>query len=174
MRNSLITRDFNNNPFSLIEDFENDLARMFGNNSAFSMRRDIVPALDLVEKESHYVLSVDLPGVKKEDIHVEVNDNILRISGERKAEISEAGHIERSYGKFERAVKLARDISTEEVEAHFENGVLSLAIPKKAMTAAKQIEVKDGSKSSFWSKLLGSEDAKSKTLKEEQGNKFAS
>lgn len=161
MRNSLVRRDITRNPFSLIEDFENDLARIFGNTSPVSINRDFVPALDLAEKEGHYILSVDLPGVKKEDIHVEVNDNILRISGERKTEITEGSHFERSYGKFERAIKLARDISSDDIEAHYENGVLSLAIPKKAIVEAKQIEVKEGQKSSLWNKLLG-------------GDKFAS
>lgn len=152
MRNALVSRNMARNPFAFIEDFENDLARIFGNapvNRDFGM----MPALDMAERESHYILSVDLPGVNKEDVNVEVRDNILRISGERKSEIDKADYSERTYGSFERAVKLPREVKTEDIEARFENGVLQLAIPKTTKEAVKKIEIKDEAKSGFWNKL---------------------
>lgn len=154
MRNSLVSRNIGRNPFSFIEDFENDLVRIFG-NAPVSRDFGMLPALDMAERDSHYVLSVDLPGVHKEDVSVEVQDNILRIKGERKAEVENADYSERTYGSFERAIKLPREVKTQDIEARFENGVLQLAIPKTLKESAKKIEIKDASKSGFWNKLMG-------------------
>ncbi len=153
MRNSLISRNMARNPFSFIEDFENDLVRIFG-NAPVSRDFGMMPALDMAERDSHYVLSVDLPGVNKEDVNVEVQDNILRIKGERKAEVENADYSERTYGIFERAIKLPREVKIEDIEARFEKGVLQLAIPKTVQESVKKIEIKDTSKSGFWNKLL--------------------
>ncbi len=153
MRNSLVSRNMARNPFAFIDDFENDLARIFG-NAPVSREFGLMPALDMAERESHYILSVDLPGVNKEDVNIEVQDNILRIKGERKAEVEDANYSERTYGSFERAIKIPRDVKTDDIEARFENGVLQLAIPKTAQESVKKIEIKEESKSGFWNKLI--------------------
>ena len=156
MRSSLVTR--NSNPFSFIEDFETDLARIFGNYPP-TRRANIVPAMDLAEKESHFVLSVDLPGVKKEDLQIEVDANILSIKGERKKQQETSEYSERSFGPFERKIQLPQSVKTEDIEARFENGVLELAIPKERTRAKTTVEIKDGSQNGLWDRLTGKTDS---------------
>lgn len=107
---------------------------------------DWAPALDAFEDKDKYVVSVELPGIKKEDIHVTVHDGVLTISGERKSEkdVKEGTvhRTERYYGKFSRSVSLPSVVQADKVAAAYKDGVLSVEIPKAEEAKPKQIEVK--------------------------------
>ena len=120
--------------------------------------RDFSPASELMEEESHYMLSIDIPGMKKEDIKIEVADGTLVISGERKnekrTESNQIHRYEKSYGSFKRSFVLPNTISAEKVEARYENGVLELYLPKTEVAQARKIEIQSG-KGGIFDKLLG-------------------
>jgi len=94
-----------------------------------------IPLVNEKEDDKAYYLEIDLPGVGKEDIDIEVKDNFLIVSGERKfkKEESDTGYkrIESFFGKFEKRFKLPPDADAEKIEAKAENGVLTIIIPKK-------------------------------------------
>ncbi|HDQ26146.1 MAG TPA: Hsp20/alpha crystallin family protein [bacterium] len=107
----------------------------------------LAPAVDIVEEKDKYVVTADVPGLKQEDIKVEIDDSVLSISGERKSERDEKDesgkyrYIERSYGAFERRLILPKDTDAEKVKAKYENGVLRLEIPKTESKKPKEIKV---------------------------------
>jgi HSP20 family protein len=93
-----------------------------------------VPATDLVEHDDHYVLRSDLPGVKDNDVKVELEHNVLTISGRRSSENEQRKdgyrRVERSFGSFSRSLTLPEGIDPEQIHASFERGVLEVSIPK--------------------------------------------
>ena len=121
--------------------------------------QEFSPNAEIEETENGYLVAVDIPGVKKENIHLEVTGNYLVITGERKSERDETkGSVhftERSYGKFERAFELSSEVDSEKVEAAYQDGVLKVAIPKAEKAKKKQIQIKDAEKSGLFEKLVG-------------------
>jgi HSP20 family protein len=121
--------------------------------------RNFAPACDISEADNHYLMSVDLPGMKKEDIKIEVSGEVLTVSGERKREVPEKNHrtqrYERSYGFFKRSFTLPASIDADKVEARYENGVLELYLPKCQTARPHRIEIQTG-QSGIFGKLLGS------------------
>jgi HSP20 family protein len=109
-----------------------------------------IPAMDLVEEGDHYVLRADLPGVREEDINVELEDNVLTISGERRAEHEERREgyyrVERASGRFSRSLTLPEGIDPESIEAQFENGVLTVRIPKPEERRPRRVAISVGDK----------------------------
>lgn len=126
-------------------------------SAGYSNGRLMRPAYDIEETESHYVLSFDLPGMKQEDINIEVQDRVLSISGERKREEKSVRHSERFYGRFERQFSLPDNVNADAVEANYENGVLKIALPKLEEVKPKkvQIGVNGNKEGSFFSRLTG-------------------
>lgn len=120
------------------------------------------PKCDIEETPEAFLLSLDLPGIKEEDIHVELDDGYLTISGERtkdyKSTENGVSRSEKYYGKFERSFRLPDGVTEKDIEAHYESGVLELMVPKvkEEPKEAKKIEVKSGNGGSFFSKWLGS------------------
>lgn len=104
-----------------------------------------LPACDVEESAERYLVSIDLPGMKKEDIKIEFKDAHLLISGERKAEKSTDENTiyrqERSFGSFYRAVSLASEVDADKIEAAYKEGVLSITIPKAEAKKGKFITV---------------------------------
>ncbi len=138
-------------PFKELRDIERKIASMleFENALAPQSKRETIwmPAVNEKEDEKAYYIEVDLPGVKKEDINIEVKDNVLTISGERKfkKEEEDKGYkrVESFFGKFERRFSLPADADVEKIEAKVEDGVLRLTIPKvEQQENVKKIEVK--------------------------------
>ena len=150
MRNELARFGRINHPFRFFYDFEKEIENAWAKSSDI---QSFVPRVDIEENENGYHLSFDVPGVPNEDIHLEVQEGLLRVSGERKSVIENAKFREKSYGKFERSFSLPEGVDAENIEAHFENGVLSVLVPKKQAAKPKKIEVKSG-KGSFFNKLL--------------------
>jgi HSP20 family protein len=107
----------------------------------------IMPALDIFEKDGKLHINAELPGMQDKDIEIEVADDVLTISGEKRdeREVKEDHYYrsERSYGSFQRQVALPAGADTDNVEAAFKDGVLKIAMPVKAATSsAKKIEVR--------------------------------
>jgi HSP20 family protein len=104
------------------------------------------PAVDIYEDENMITVQAQLPGVKVEDVHIDVENNVLTISGERKLEREEKREgyhrIESSYGSFTRSFVLPESADEEKVEASLSDGVLDVRIPKRPEAAPKRIEVK--------------------------------
>jgi HSP20 family protein len=103
------------------------------------------PAVDIYETENDLVIKADLPEVDPQDLDIRVANNILTIRGERKFEkkVDEQNYlrIERAYGAFTRSFSLANSVKSEEIKAEYQNGTLTLHIPKREETKPKQIKV---------------------------------
>jgi len=131
-----------------------DLEKRMGSAFKFPEVGDIAnvsgftPSVNTREGEYAYHVEVDLPGVKKDDIKVDIKDNVLTISGERKTkkEVKEKDYykMESSYGKFQRSFTLPDNTDVENIEANSKDGVLEVVIPKlkKEGKETKQIKVK--------------------------------
>jgi HSP20 family protein len=104
-----------------------------------------VPPMDLVEAEDHFVLKADLPGLREEDVNIEIQDGTLTISGERKAEHEQRERgwyrIERSFGSFNRSLTLPDGIDPDRIAASFSDGVLELQIPKPEERKPRRISI---------------------------------
>ena len=104
------------------------------------------PAVDIYEDEGMITVSAQVPGVKSEDVHIDVENNVLTLTGERKLEREdkrEGYHrIESSYGSFTRSFVLPESADAEKVDANLSDGVLTVRIPKRPEAAPKRIEVK--------------------------------
>jgi HSP20 family protein len=129
------------------EPFGTDFDRLF--NTLFDRSaeaRSWTPPMDLVEAEDHFLLRADLPGLREEDVSIEVRDNTLRIAGERKAEHEQRERgwyrLERQFGKFSRALTLPEGINADTIEARFDHGVLEVRIPKPEEKKPRRIEIK--------------------------------
>ncbi|MCB0394659.1 MAG: Hsp20/alpha crystallin family protein [Bdellovibrionales bacterium] len=147
----------------LVNDFFNDFARA---GSVPTNETSFTPTCEIRETKDHFVLSFDVPGIKKGDLKVELNGDQLSVSGERKsvADSLENGtvhRIERSYGRFQRIFTLPREVAADSVEAHHEDGVLTVVLAKANRAIGKTIDIQSG-KTGFLSRLLGSKDSDNK------------
>ena len=106
------------------------------------------PAVDIFETEHELVVKADLPDVDPKDLDIRVENNILSIRGERKFEkkVSEDKYlrVERAYGSFSRSFSLANSVNSEAIKADYQNGVLTLTVPKREEAKPKQIKVSVG------------------------------
>jgi HSP20 family protein len=106
------------------------------------------PAVDIFETEHELVVKADLPEVNPQDLDIRVENNILTIRGERKFEnkVNEKNYlrVERAYGSFSRSFSLANSVKSEEIKADYQDGVLTLSIPKREEAKPKQIKVTVG------------------------------
>ncbi len=147
--NALTCRSWN--PFSEMDELNNHLNHLLFGSSAVGRRgraveaHDWVPLVDVVERDGEYVIKAELPEIDKKDISVTVEDGILTLSGERKAEaVSEDAKVhrtERYYGKFVRTFKVPENADATKVAAEFKSGVLRVTLPKVEEAKPKSIEV---------------------------------
>lgn len=151
-------------PFALMRQMMSELDRSFEESPWSSLRWPSLrwgaisetaawsPRIDVFEKDHRLVTRIDLPGMKKEDVKVEVTDGQLAISGERKHEAEEKGEqfyrSEREYGSFYRAVPLPEGAKVEDVKATFTDGVLEVSVPLPARPDAKvrTVEIQEPAK----------------------------
>ncbi|OFW37348.1 MAG: hypothetical protein A3J29_18605 [Acidobacteria bacterium RIFCSPLOWO2_12_FULL_67_14b] len=150
-------------PFGILRQMRSDLDRMFDDWFWPSLRWPSLqmtavdapawsPTIEVFEKDNRLVTKVDLPGLKKEDVKVEVTDSRLAISGERKREVEEKKknvyRSEREYGSFYRAVPLPEGVKPEDVKATFADGVLEVSVPLPARPEAKvrKVEIQEPAK----------------------------
>ncbi len=101
------------------------------------------PATDVEESESHYDLSFDMPGLKKDDINIEVNGRTLLVTGKRERAVTETKlhRSEKFFGEYRRTISLPEGIKADDIEASYDNGVLSLRLPKAQVQGVKKIQV---------------------------------
>lgn len=142
-------------PFGLLRQMTSELDRVFDEPwttlapPQFDEKAMWAPKVDVVQKDDRLITRVDLPGVKKEDVSVEVTDGSLVLSGERKSETSEEKdniyRAEREYGSFYRSVPLPKGVKFDDVKATFTNGVLevSVPVPVEPVNKARKVEIKE-------------------------------
>jgi HSP20 family protein len=124
-----------------------DPAQNAGNSGSAQLRRWI-PPMDLVETEEDFVLRADLPGMTEKDVNIELEDNVLTVSGERKAEHEERKEgyyrVERASGTFSRSLTLPEGVDPEAVRASFDNGVLEVRVPKPEERKPRKVAISVG------------------------------
>jgi len=107
-----------------------------------------MPAVDIVEDEKEYLIKAELPDVKREDVHVKVQDGILSLAGERRFEKEEKGkkfhRVERAFGTFTRTFELPMDANAAKIMAEFKDGILKVHLPKSEEARPRAVEVKIG------------------------------
>lgn len=142
-------------PAAELNSIQTEMNRLF--NSLFDsptrpssgeVKRRWIPAMDLVETGDQYVLHADLPGVSEQDINIELDAGVLKISGERNASSTEEKHgyrrIERSYGSFSRSLTLPDGVDANAVRASYDNGVLEVRIPKPEQVKPRKVTIAVG------------------------------
>lgn len=104
------------------------------------------PSVDIKENKDEFVVTAELPGLKKEDIHISYKDGLLTIEGERKKETEEKDvnyhRVERTYGKFSRSFQLPAMVKQDNIDAKYKDGILEIHLPKVEEAKPKEIEVK--------------------------------
>ena len=140
-------------PVAELNTIQNEMNRLF--NTFFEqpgqagrgngpMRRWL-PPMDLDETADHYMLRADLPGLSDEDVHVQLQDSVLTISGERRAEheAQQEGYhrLERAFGAFSRSLTLPDGVDPDSVQAHFDRGVLEIRIPKPEQRKPRNVQI---------------------------------
>lgn len=141
-------------PFKEMEELQGRLAKLFslgptrfgnGGKEAITVT-EWAPSVDITEDEKEYLIKADLPEVKKEDVKVTVEDDVLTITGERNLEKEEKGkkyhRLERSYGNFLRSFTLPPGAEGTKVSAEFKDGVLKVHLPKSEKAKTKPVDVK--------------------------------
>jgi HSP20 family protein len=111
-------------------------------------QRSFVPSVDITEDEKSYLVTADVPGMKPEEIDVQVENNVLTIRGERKYETQgkQQGYrrVERHYGRFQRSFALPEGVNPEAIEANVDNGTLTLRVPKPTTALPRKVKVNVG------------------------------
>ncbi len=140
------------NPWATLPTLQDRINRLFDEMLPMAEGKEDIgifewrPVVDTYEKDDVIVVKAELPGVSKEDISIDVKDNILTLSGERKhdEEVKEEDYYrrERFYGRFQRSFTLPEAIDPEKIEANYKDGVLEIRIPKPEAAKAKKIEIK--------------------------------
>ena len=133
-------------PFSVMRDEMNDLISRIWHGPDGSNVLALTPAVDVSEDDNAYEIRVDAPGVSAENFDIQVQGNTISISGKREEEKEEKNktfhRIERRSGSFSRAITLPSDINEDEVAAQYDNGVLTLTLPKSEKSKSRKISVK--------------------------------
>ncbi|MFO0707781.1 MAG: Hsp20/alpha crystallin family protein [Nitrospira sp.] len=142
------------NPIKEIEEMEKRLSTLLGRSApaAGGDKKEAItvaewsPLVDITEDEKEYTIKAELPDVKKEDIKLNVHDDVLTITGERKYEKEEKSkkyhRVERAYGSFMRSFTLPEDADGSKVSAEYKDGLLKVRLPKSEKAKPKAIEVK--------------------------------
>lgn len=125
------------NPWQVLDQLHSDNLRRYG-------KRNWQPVVDIAEDANQYLINVELPGIKPEQVQVELEDQVLKVSGE-KQRVEEEGktwrYRERATGQFSRSFRLPEDADRNNVNARFENGLLLVTIPKQEQTQPRKIEI---------------------------------
>ena len=158
-------------PVTELNTLQNEMNRLF--NTFFDQPapasrggvpgRRWIPAMDLVETGDQYVLRADLPGLSDEDVNIQLQDNVLTISGARKTEdeTQQEGYyrLERAFGDFSRSLTLPDGVNPDAVQAHFDRGVLEIRIPKPEQKKPRQVQITLGTQPAADAKTIGSAEA---------------
>jgi HSP20 family protein len=141
-------------PVRELNTLQNEMNRLF--NSVFdtpapngnSTLRRWIPAMDLVETDDDFVLRADLPGLSEGEVNIELEDNVLTVSGERKSEHEDRKEgyyrVERASGSFSRSLTLPEGVNPEAIKASFDKGVLEIRIPKPEERKPRKVAISVG------------------------------
>jgi len=137
LKQTPLDRDLSTRRFSdLLDDFFND---------AVATSNSFVPGIDIAETDTQFLIEAELPGLKKDDIDVSLENNQLTISGERSFEEENNGtkyhRVESKYGSFSRSIQLPDNIESGSVSAAYKNGILQITLDKSEEKARKQITI---------------------------------
>lgn len=137
-------------PFRELRNLQDEMTRLFvgvaprGNGEQMA-HGSWMPSVDIFEDKDRLVLEADLPGLKREDFEISVENNVITLRGERKFEKKVEGdnyhRVERSYGSFTRSFTLPQTVTAEGATAEFEDGILRVSLPKREETKARKIEI---------------------------------
>jgi HSP20 family protein len=143
-------------PVRELQTMQNEMNRLFntffdqpgpGNGGQTALRRWL-PAMDVLETDDHFVLRADLPGLSEKDVNIELEDNVLTVSGERKAEHEQRNEgyyrVERASGSFSRSLTLPEGVEADGIQANFDSGVLEVRIPKPAQHKPRKVQISLG------------------------------
>ncbi len=142
-------------PWRELEEASSRLSRFFDDFSAGGSSEGAatwLPAVNVEESKDELVLTAELPGMKQEDISIEIENNVLSISGEKTEQRTEGDeqrryHVwERRYGSFQRSFTLPRTVKADDVRAHYEAGILEIHLPKVAEAKSRKIAIEAGKK----------------------------
>lgn len=132
-------------PFRELARLQSDMERMMQENFAAGKNLDFAPTCELEESKENYVMRFEIPGVKKEDVKIDLEGNQITVSAERKEEKTsndkKKHYSEFRYGSYSRSFTFPTPIDESRVDARFENGVLSIVVPKASAATAKQIKI---------------------------------
>lgn len=141
-------------PFNDLRSLQNEVNRVFsgaftqGDRDESIVRGSWNPSVDIFENADQIVLEAELPGLKRDEFDLTVENNVITLRGERRFEKNEQTddyhRVERSYGSFSRSFTLPQTVATEEATAEYENGVLRVSLPKRETVKARKIEIKGG------------------------------
>jgi HSP20 family protein len=149
VRGNLIPwQDFGRPFYDLRREMDQVFNRFFGEGEAEAATPTFAPRANIAETDEAYEVSVELPGMKPEDFHVEMKNGELWITGEKKLEEESQGktwhRVERFYGQFRRVIPLAVAVDEDKIDAEYRSGVLRLKLPKSAAAKPRQIPIKSG------------------------------
>jgi HSP20 family protein len=138
-------------PMRELNTLQTEMNRLFntffdeGTGNDRGAARRWAPAVDLFEREDSLVLKADLPGMREEDVQIEMRDNVLTISGERQADFEDKQNgyyrVERAFGTFSRSLSLPDGVDADRIAASFDSGVLEITIPKPEARKPRRIEI---------------------------------
>jgi HSP20 family protein len=142
-------------PVRELSTIQSEMNRLFNSffdtptaSNGISAHRRWLPALDLVDTDGEYVLRVDLPGLTEKDVNIELDDNVLTVSGERKAEHEERKEgyyrVERASGSFRRSLTLPEGVDADAIKAQFDSGVLEVRVPKPEQRKPRKVAITVG------------------------------
>jgi HSP20 family protein len=143
-------------PARELQSLQQEMNRLFGSafdpqDGSVSAARRWIPAMDLVEEDGRYVLRADLPGLSDKDVSIELDNNVLTVSGQRKSEHDERKdgyyRIERASGSFSRSLTLPEGVDPKDIQAQFDNGVLEVVIPKPEERKPHRVAINAAGKS---------------------------
>ena len=138
-------------PFRDVRTLQEEVNRLFSTNLTRGFGEESIgrgawnPSVDIYENKDHIVLEAELPGMKREDFELSVENNVITLRGERQFEKNEDSdnyhRVERSYGSFTRSFTLPQTVSAEGATAEYKNGVLRVTLPKREEAKARRIEI---------------------------------
>lgn len=137
------------NPFREMDDLFNSLRRAYGRGPTTAGNggdlANWAPAVDISETDKEYLVKGELPGLKKEDVNIEVHSGVLTLSGERRSEKEDKGEkyhrVERAYGSFSRSFSVPENVDEKAIEADFKDGVVTVHLPKTAKTEPERKKI---------------------------------
>lgn len=123
-----------------------DIMDEFFNDAVTSRKNSFAPSIDISETDKQYIIDVEVPGIDKKDIELNIDNNMLTISGERSFNKEEEGkqyhRVESHYGTFNRSFRLPDNVESDSVKAAYNNGILNITVDKSEDKLKKQIEIK--------------------------------